>query len=174
MRTKIEHCQLGFNHATPGRSVIRSANGGGPNFWLPRDATKPLRAVLKAKAPSPARHIVESSCRLHRVSAGEGPKRGVGSEELVCADMERPELAQAARECSYVLSSGFHQRADTSDDTSTAAAMSDAYSGGSSRFQSAHSLKAGRARRFQATNAPFPNSGRLPEKFSRVSREGVQ
>lgn len=111
---KSSHCVLSENIGHLPGSVIRSENGGGPKTsWLPWDATKP-GAVLKAKAPSPARHIAESSCRLRRVSAGEGLKRGVGSEGLAGAkDMERPGFSKGVRECSYVLHSGSHQRALT-------------------------------------------------------------
>jgi hypothetical protein len=118
MRTHEEHrCPNQSEVRLSSRSVIRSVDGGGPSIWLPWDAAKP-GAVLKAKAPPPVRHSTESCCRLRTVSGGEGPKRGVGSEGLaISEDMERPELANAARESSYVLSSGFHQRAYDLQDT---------------------------------------------------------
>jgi hypothetical protein len=120
VRTNRERhaCPIGKIVSSSTGSMIGRQDGGDSNVRLPWDATK-QGPVLKAKGPSPARHSAESSCRLRPVSGGEGPLRGVGSRELVniVRHRERPELASAAWERSYVQNKGFHLRADSLQDT---------------------------------------------------------
>ncbi len=100
---------MAFRSLYGGRSMNRSVNGSGADEWLLWDATKP-RAVRKAEARSPARHVAESCCQPLRRVGSRGSVSGVGSGSHASPGLERPELVLTARESSYVRSQGsLHQ-----------------------------------------------------------------